>query len=41
VPAMRTTIPIVAVHRRKGYLSPAATALLELLTGAPKGSRRN
>jgi DNA-binding transcriptional LysR family regulator len=33
VPAMRTTIPIVAVHRRNGYLSTAAVALLELLTG--------
>ncbi len=32
VPAMRTAIPIVAVHRRNGYLSPAALALLELLT---------
>lgn len=35
VPAMRTTIPIVAIHRRNGYLSPAATILLKLLTGAP------
>ena len=33
VPAMRTAIRIVAVHRRNGYLSPAACALLELLTG--------
>ncbi len=32
VPAMRTVIPIVAVHRRNGYLSPAAQALLGLLT---------
>jgi Bacterial regulatory helix-turn-helix protein, lysR family len=24
VPAMRTAIPIVAVHRRNGYLGPAA-----------------
>jgi DNA-binding transcriptional LysR family regulator len=43
VPAMRTTIPIVAVHRRNGYLSPAATALLELLTGGAlrqKGRRK-
>jgi len=31
-PAMRTVIPVVAVHRRNGYLSPAATALLRLLT---------
>ncbi|HXP77430.1 MAG TPA: LysR family transcriptional regulator [Stellaceae bacterium] len=34
IPAMRTTIPISAVHRRNGYLSPAAKALLALLTGA-------
>lgn len=32
VPAMRTTIPITAIHRRTGYLSPAAKALLALLT---------
>jgi DNA-binding transcriptional LysR family regulator len=32
VPAMRTTIPITAIHRRNGYLSPATKALLELLT---------
>jgi DNA-binding transcriptional LysR family regulator len=32
VPAMRTTIPITAIHRRNGYLSPAAKALLKLLT---------
>lgn len=32
VPAMRTAIPITALHRRNGYLSPAAKALLGLLT---------
>ena len=32
VPAMRTDIPITALHRRNGYLSPAAKALLDLLT---------
>ena len=32
VPAMRTSIPITALHRRDGYLSPAARALLGLLT---------
>lgn len=32
IPAMRTTIPITAIHRRNGYLSPAAKALLTLLT---------
>jgi DNA-binding transcriptional LysR family regulator len=37
VPAMRATIPITALHRRNGYLSPAARALLALLAG--KGRR--
>ncbi len=32
VPTMRTVIPIFAIHRRSGYLSPAASALLALLT---------
>lgn len=32
VPSMRTTIPITVLHRRTGYLSPAAQALLALLT---------
>ena len=32
LPAMRTAIPIAAIHRRNGYLSPAAKALLALLT---------
>lgn len=37
IPAMRTSIPITALHRRSGYLSPAAKALLALLTsGAPQ-----
>jgi DNA-binding transcriptional LysR family regulator len=46
VPAMRTTIPITAIHRRNGYLGPAARALLSLLTGgmprskAGRGGRR-
>jgi DNA-binding transcriptional LysR family regulator len=31
VPAMRSSIPITALHRRTGYLSPAAKALLALL----------
>ena len=35
VPAMRADIPIVAIHRRDGYLSPAAKALLALLTSMP------
>jgi DNA-binding transcriptional LysR family regulator len=32
IPAMRTRIPITALHRRNGYLSPAAKALLVLLS---------
>ena len=41
IPAMRTTIPITALHRRNGYLSPAAQALLALLArGAAKRSGR-
>jgi DNA-binding transcriptional LysR family regulator len=42
IPLMRTTIPIVAVHRRNGYLSAAAKMLLTLLTGEtlqPRTSR--
>ena len=35
-PAMQATIPINALHRRKGYLSPAAKALLALLTGVSR-----
>jgi DNA-binding transcriptional LysR family regulator len=32
VPAMRTSVPVTAIHRCNGYLSPAAKALLALLT---------
>ncbi|HUN44095.1 MAG TPA: LysR family transcriptional regulator [Acetobacteraceae bacterium] len=32
IPLMQTTIPITAIHRRKGYLSAAAKLLLALLT---------
>lgn len=32
IPSMRIAIPITVLHRRKGYLSPAARALLALLT---------
>ena len=35
VPAMRAVNPITAIHRRNGYLSPAATALLALLVAKP------
>lgn len=40
VPAMRATIPITAMHRKTGYLSPAARALLQLLTRGPMTKRR-
>jgi DNA-binding transcriptional LysR family regulator len=41
VPAMRATNPVTAIHRRNGYLSPAAKALLALLVAAPlKPGRR-
>ena len=33
-PAVRTTVPVTLIHRRKGYLSPAARALLSLMSGA-------
>jgi DNA-binding transcriptional LysR family regulator len=35
-PAMQATIPITALHRRNGYLSPAARTLLALLTGVSR-----
>jgi DNA-binding transcriptional LysR family regulator len=35
VPAMRAANPITAIHRRNGYLSPAAKTLLGLLTQKP------
>jgi len=43
IPSMRITIPITVLHRRKGYLSPAARALLALLTRhTPRsGTRRH
>jgi len=37
IPAMRTAIPITAIHRRNGYLSPAAKGLLALLTNGALG----
>ncbi|HTI83529.1 MAG TPA: LysR family transcriptional regulator [Acetobacteraceae bacterium] len=40
VPSMQATMPITAVHRRNGYLSAAAKALLALLTtGRDRGVR--
>jgi DNA-binding transcriptional LysR family regulator len=40
VPAMRAANPITALHRRNGYLSPAAQALLALLTRRPLKPKR-
>jgi DNA-binding transcriptional LysR family regulator len=34
-PALRTTVPIALVHRRKGHLNPAARALLALFSDRP------
>lgn len=41
IPSMRTAIPITVLHRRKGYLSPAAQALLRLLTERAPRTRVN
>ena len=42
-PAMRATIPVALVHRRNGYLNPAALALIELMSEASLrlGERRS
>jgi DNA-binding transcriptional LysR family regulator len=40
VPAMRTANPITAIHRRNGYLSPAAKTLLALLIQKPLKPKR-
>jgi hypothetical protein len=41
VPALRSANPITAIHRRNGYLSPAAKTLLALLMAKPlKPTRR-
>lgn len=41
VPALRSANPITAIHRRNGYLSPAAQTLLALLVARPlKPTRR-
>ena len=34
VPGLRTSVPVTVIHRRKGYLSPAARTLLSLMSGA-------
>jgi DNA-binding transcriptional LysR family regulator len=40
IPALRVTIPVVLIHRRRGYLSGAARALGEVLTAWPAVSAR-
>ena len=44
-PVLRTAVPVTVVHRRNGYLSPAARSLLALMTrealrldGVPSGN---
>jgi DNA-binding transcriptional LysR family regulator len=34
IPAMRATIPVALIHRKNGYLNPAALALIELMSDA-------
>jgi len=41
IPAMQTTVPITAIHRRNGYLSAAAKGLLVLLTTGKSNGRSN
>jgi DNA-binding transcriptional LysR family regulator len=40
IPALRVTIPVVLIHRRRGYLSGAARALAEVLAAWPAVSAR-
>jgi DNA-binding transcriptional LysR family regulator len=40
VKRLRATIPVAAIHRRNGYLSGAAKALLALVSGVPITLRR-
>ena len=39
-PAVRTTVPIVLIHRRKGHLNPAARAFIAAAEGARHSARR-
>lgn len=40
-PAVRTTVPVALIHRRKGYLNAAARALIALLDERPvRGGKR-
>ncbi|MBN9088654.1 MAG: LysR family transcriptional regulator [Reyranella sp.] len=41
VPALRAAIPITALHRRHGYLTPAARTLLALLTAKNPATARS
>jgi len=38
VPALRVTIPVVLIHRRRAYQSGATLALVALLTAWPTGA---
>src|SRR5437867_2247211 len=38
VPALRVTIPVVLIHRRRAYLSGAARALMAMLTAWPRAT---
>ncbi|MBI3515683.1 MAG: LysR family transcriptional regulator [Proteobacteria bacterium] len=41
VPGLRASVPVALVHRRKGYLNPAARALIALISDtAPQLARR-
>lgn len=39
IPAMRVTIPVVLIHRRRAYVSGAAQALMAMLTAWPATAR--
>ena len=39
IPAMRVTIPVVLIHRRRAYLSGAARALMAMLAASPATAR--
>jgi DNA-binding transcriptional LysR family regulator len=38
LPAMRVTVPVVLIHRRRAYLSGAAQALVEMLAAWPSST---
>jgi len=39
IPAMRVTIPVVLIHRRRAYLSGAVRALTAMLAASPATTR--